>query len=75
METNFFFYPGGIIHIYYLQKGRTINGKYYANLLDQFNDNLKKRQPHLAKNKISIHHDNARVHTCLVSMSEFCELS
>ncbi|CAK1588256.1 unnamed protein product [Parnassius mnemosyne] len=33
----------GIIHIDYLQKGRTINGECYANLLDRFNDNLKKK--------------------------------
>ena len=33
----------GIIHIDYLQKGRTIDGEYYANLLDQFNDDLKKK--------------------------------
>jgi Transposase. len=32
----------GIIPIDYLQKGRAINGEYYAHLLDRFNDNLKK---------------------------------
>ena len=31
-----------IVHIDYLQKGRTINGEYYANLLDRFNEDLKK---------------------------------
>ena len=27
----------GVIHIDYLQKGRTMNGEYYPNLLDRFN--------------------------------------
>ena len=39
----------GIIHIDYLQKGRTINGEYYANLLDQFNSDLKKKKLFSAK--------------------------
>ena len=33
----------GIIHIDYPQMGRTLNGEYYANLLDQLNDDLKKK--------------------------------
>ena len=37
----------GVIHIDYLQKGRTINGEYYTNLLDRFNEDLKKKRPHL----------------------------
>lgn len=43
----------GIIHIDYLQKGRTVNGEYYCNLLDRFNDVLKEKRPHLAKKKFS----------------------
>ena len=35
----------GIIHIDNLQKGKTINGGYYANLLDRFNEDLKKNEP------------------------------
>ena len=30
----------GVIHIDYLQKGRTINGEYYTKLLDPFNEDL-----------------------------------
>ena len=64
----------GVIHIDYLQKGRTINGEYYTNLLDRFNEDLKKKRPHLAKKKVLFHQDNARVHTCVVSMAKFHEL-
>ena len=45
----------GVIHIDYLQKGRTINGEYYTNLLDRFNEDLKKKRPHLAKKKVLFH--------------------
>ena len=39
----------GVIHIDYLQKGRTINGEFYTNLLHRFNEDLKQKRPHLAK--------------------------
>ena len=31
-----------VIHIDYVQKGRAINGEHYTNLLDRFNEDLKK---------------------------------
>ena len=57
----------GIIHIDYLQKGKAINGEYYANLLDRFNEDLKRKRPHMAKKKVL-------VHTCAVSMAKLYEL-
>ena len=41
----------GIIFIDYLAKGKTINGEYYANLLQQLNDEIAKKRPHLAKKR------------------------
>ena len=64
----------GIIHIDYLQKGKTINVEYYSNSSDRFNDVLKEKRPHLAKKKVVFHQDNARVHTCVVAMAKFHEL-
>ncbi|XP_022822885.1 histone-lysine N-methyltransferase SETMAR-like [Spodoptera litura] len=64
----------GIIHIDYLQKGKTINGEYYSNLLGRFDEALKEKRPHLAKKKVLFHQDNARVHTCAVSMGKIDEL-
>ena len=43
---------------------QTINGDYYAVLLDRFNNILKKKRPHPAKKKVLFHKDYARVHTC-----------
>lgn len=64
----------GIIHGDYLEKGKTINREYYANLWDRFNHAVKEKNPHLAKDKIIFHQDNARVRTCVVAMAKFHEL-
>lgn len=64
----------GIIHIDYLEKGKTITGEYYSELLDRFDIDLKQKRPHLAKKKVLFHQDNARVHTCVVSMAKFHKL-
>lgn len=64
----------GIIHIDYLEKGKTITGEYYSELLDRFDIDLKQKRPHLAKKKVLFHQDNARVHTCVVTMAKIHEL-
>ena len=63
----------GIVHIDYLPSKHSIDGDYYAALLDRFNNILKKKRPHLAKKKVLFHQDNARVHTCLTPMAKFNE--
>jgi len=51
-----------IIHI--LPSKQTINGDYYAALLDHFNNiYIKKKRLHLAKKKVLFHQDNAQFHT------------
>ena len=42
----------GIIFIDYLQKGKTINGKYHANLLQRLSDEIKKKRLNLMKKKV-----------------------
>lgn len=64
----------GVIYIDYLQKGKTINGEYYASLLQRFHQVLTEKRPHLARKKILFHQDNARVHTCAVAMAKIHEL-
>ena len=49
----------GVIYIDYLEKGKTVTGLYYAELLGQFDAELQKKRPHLAKKKVLFHHDNA----------------
>lgn len=56
----------GIIFIDYPQKGKTINGEYYVNLLQRLSDEIKKKRPHLAKKKVLFHQDNAPVHTSVI---------
>ncbi|KAG5320103.1 SETMR methyltransferase, partial [Acromyrmex heyeri] len=65
MEKNEFRAVIKIIHIDYLPLKQTINGDYYATLLD--------RRLHLTKKKVLFHQDNARVYTCPVSMTKFNE--
>lgn len=62
-----------IIHINYLPMERTINGEHYANLLDRFNEDLKKKKPMIRKNAF-FHQDYARMLTCVVAMAKFNEL-
>ncbi|KAL7726572.1 hypothetical protein ACLKA6_010437 [Drosophila palustris] len=64
----------GVIHVDYLEKGRTINGEYYSNLLGQFDSELKKKRPHMAKKKVLFHQDNAPAHKSVVAMMKLCEL-
>lgn len=64
----------GIILIDYLEKGKTITGQYYAALLDQLNDNIKEKRPHLKKKKVLFLQDNAPVHTSTIAMAKFHEL-
>lgn len=64
----------GVIYIDYLEKGKTITDEYYSKLLDRFDVDLKQKRPHLAKKKVLFYQDNARVHTCLVTMAKIHEL-
>lgn len=64
----------GIIFIDYLEKGKTINGQYYAELLQRLKDEVKNKRPHLAKKKILFHHDNAPAHSSIVAMAKINEL-
>ena len=41
----------GIIFIDYFQKGKTINGEYYDNLLQRLSAEIKNERPHLAKKR------------------------
>ena len=45
-----------------------------TNITPTYWTDLKKKRPHLAKKKVIFHQDNAKVHTCVVSMAKFHEL-
>jgi len=57
----------GVMLVGYLEKGKTINGEYYAALLEQLNDTIKAKCPHLAKKKMLFYDDNASAHFCKYS--------
>ena len=42
----------GVIISDRLQKGKKTNGEYYTNLLQRLSDEIKKKRPHLAQNKM-----------------------
>lgn len=64
----------GVILIDYLEKGKTITGKYYAALLDRFDTELKKNRPGLARKKVLFHHDNAPAHRAAVAKAKLFQL-
>jgi len=64
----------GIIYIDYLEKGKTITGQYYAELLQRLKHEVQIKRPHLAKKKILFHHDNAPAHSSIIAMSKIHEL-
>ena len=58
----------------YLQKGKTINGKYFANLSQSLSDEIKKKRLYSAKKKVLFHQDNAPVHTSIIAMAKINDL-
>jgi len=64
----------GVIYIDYLEKGKTVTGLYYAELLGGFAAELQKIRPHFAKKKVLFHHDNAPAHTSALAKVKIVEL-
>ena len=69
-----FWYSQGVIYIDYLEKGKTVTGLYYAELLGRFDVKLQKKLPHLAKKKMLFHHNNAPAHTSALATIKLVEL-
>ena len=74
MMATVFWVARGIIYTNYLEKRQMVAGAYYASLLHQLSKEIKKKGPHLKKKEILFHQDNARVHTCAVSMAKLMKL-
>ena len=54
----------GVLCIDYLERGKTITGEYYCNLLNRLHKKICEKRPSLQKNKIIFHQDNAPTHKC-----------
>ena len=65
----------GVIHIDYIQKGRTINGEYYAKFTGLIQWWFEEKKLHLGKEKVLFHQNNAKVYTCLISFPQVISLS
>ena len=59
----------GIVFIDYLQKGKTINGEYYAKLLRELRQAIKSKRPGELTKGVLLHQENAPAHNSLVAMS------
>jgi len=64
-----------VIYIDYLEKGKTVTGLHYAELLGRFAAELQKTRPHLANKKVLFHHDNAPPHTSALAKAKLVELT
>ena len=67
--TSVFWDAKGIVFINYLQKGKTINGEYYAKLLRELRQAIKSKRPGKLTKGVLLHQDNAPAHKSLVAMS------
>src|ERR1700712_1634247 len=64
----------GIILIDYLEKGRTITGQYYSELLDRFDAAFKEKRTFPYRTKLLFHHDNAPAHSSAVATAKLVNL-
>jgi len=64
----------GILFIDYLEKGKTITGEYYSNLLTRLDEKIRDKRPGLQKKKIIFHQDNATAHKSVLAMGKLRDL-
>lgn len=65
----------GILFIDVLPKGVTINGAYYANLLDKLPEIFKQKRKSKKFSKMKLLHDNARPHTSKLTTEKLQQLN
>ena len=59
----------GVIMVDYLQRGATITGLYYADLIHKLRDAIKEKRRGKFRRKVLLHQDNAPSHKSLVAMA------
>ena len=64
----------GILFTDYLEKGRTINSKYYIALLVHLKEKITKKQLQMKKKKVFFHQDNTPCHKSIATMAKLHEL-
>jgi histone-lysine N-methyltransferase SETMAR len=58
----------GILFIDYLEKGKTITGEYYSNILTRLDEKIREKIPGLQKKTIIFYQDNAPAHKSVLAM-------
>jgi len=64
----------GILFNDYLEKGKTITGEYYSNLLTTLDKKIHEERPSLQKKKIIFHQDNAPTHKSVLALGKLRDL-
>jgi hypothetical protein len=64
----------GILFIDYLEKGKTITGEYYSNLLTRLDETVRGKRPGLQKKKIIFHKDSASAHKSVLAVGKLRDL-
>jgi histone-lysine N-methyltransferase SETMAR len=64
----------GTLFIDYLEKGKTITGEYYSNLLTRLDENSRDKRSGLQKTNIIFHQDNAPAHKSVLAMGKLSDL-
>jgi histone-lysine N-methyltransferase SETMAR len=62
------------INIYNIEKGKTIAGENYSNLLTRLDEKIRKKRPGLKKKKIIFHQNNAPAHKSVLAMGKLRDL-
>jgi hypothetical protein len=71
--ASVFWDAGGILFIY-LEKGKTITGEYYSNLLTRLDEKIRENRPGLQKKKIIFHQDSAPTNKSVLAMGKLRDL-
>ena len=63
-----FFDQKGIFHKEFVPPGQTVNDAFYVEVLRRLQENVRRKRPdHWRDNTWLLHHDNAPVHTALLT--------
>jgi len=58
----------------YLEKGKTITGEYYSNVLTRLDEKIREKSLGLQKKKIIFHQENAPAHKSVLAMEKLRDL-
>jgi histone-lysine N-methyltransferase SETMAR len=64
----------GILFIDYIEKGKTLTGEYYSNLLTRLDEKIWEKRPRKKKKKIIFHQDKTFAHKNILAMGKSRDL-